>query len=175
MGNTRKKKKINVVTKSQSEAQSYRMAVTRSLYSPEPTTRSSNGNLRGSNEISADDLFREDQQQSVPTPKLIKLHEWLKANTWELVVGVVFFAVLGWLCISIIDLKIQTAELAVRLEYIKQDIEKLESDSASKEILDFEIRNIEKALEQANILSIQSLESRIQILEEQLTAVSDSD
>lgn len=173
MGNSRKKK-VGIVQKSKNEAQAYRIAVTRSLYSPEPTNQSSNNALRGSNEMSPNDHVKENQLKSVPTPKRVIFWEWLKTNLWELVFGVVLISVLGWLCVSVIELKVQVVELSVRLEYTRQGIEKLEDNSASKETLDLEMRNIEKALESANILSIHSLESRIQVLEGQLSSINDS-
>ena len=92
-------------------------------------------------------------------------------NCFDILVGVVLVGVVGWLCLSVIELKIDVAKNNLRLESIKQEIERLDMDHVSKEIFDIEIKSIERDIERLNIFSQKSLEERINVIEDQLSII----
>ncbi len=79
-----------------------------------------------------------------------------------------------WLCTSTIELKVKTAENAIRLEQIKEKLDGIDSETVSKELLKLELEAIEKDIDNINVFKIDSLDSRIGTLEKQIEMLIDN-
>lgn len=169
-----KPKRKHIKPKSRQEAQNYRYAVNHTSFSPEGTDQPLNDSLRGSDEFYSFQQEDEKNVASVPTPKRIQLGHWIKENTWEILIGIILVGILTWLCTSTIELKVKTAENAIRLEQIKEKLDGIDSETVSKELLKLELEAIEKDIDNINVFKIDSLDSRIGTLEKQIEMLIDN-
>lgn len=84
------------------------------------------------------------------------------------VVLTIVVAVGGWYAKTLIDLKIECAVCENRLSAIEEDIDKLNTDQITREILNLQLDALRQELNSASALQTTELKNRIDLLERQI-------
>lgn len=162
--------------KTQAEVKAYKNAV-KVLSAPiDGTYDVPNMNLEGSNEVRDRD-FPADTPEVPQIPWRLRAKRFLKKNTYEVVVGVVvgvLAALVAWYGATLIDLKIDSAVLESRLNDVDKQIEDLDADAVTHELLDLQLDALKNDISHDHDLDLIELERRIDLLEQQITLVRES-
>lgn len=103
--------------------------------------------------------------------RLAAAKRFFKKHIFESILSVVLtivVAVGGWYAKTLIDLKIECAVCENRLSAIEEDIDKLNTDQITREILNLQLDALRQELNSASALQTTELKNRIDLLERQI-------
>ncbi len=153
--------------KTYNDQNTYRQRINHSNIALEITGGVNNENLTGSDSLNSNlDSINRVHISPVPKPFKEKVVDWLKEN-WVLAV---ILPLIGWLCVSIINLKINYARCDERIVAIKEDIESINDDTVYKELLEIQIEYIEKEIDSITI-DYDDINNRLLVIEKQLEII----
>ena len=142
----------------------------------ETTTNTANDFLIGSDEVYDYGFDREvDNRKPIPAPMSKKLIKWIKENSILIIVTAILIPLLGWLANSVIQLRIQEAEIRTSLKYIEEKFTVIQDDVVTKERYNVEMKALSEDLEKVNIFNIDSLIRRVEVIEAELKTYIDAE
>lgn len=109
--------------------------------------------------------------QEAKIPFGLRAKRFFKKHIFESILSVVLtivVAVGGWYAKTLIDLKIECAVCENRLSAIEEDIDKLNTDQITREILNLQLDALRQELNSASALQTTELKNRIDLLERQI-------
>ena len=162
--------------KTRAEVKEYKNAVKLWTTALESTIDTRNANLVGSDELSAPD-FSDDTAKEARLPLRRRVKRFIKKYTFEVglsVVVTVLTALAGWYSLTLLDLKVDSAVLATKLDTVSTQIESLDTDNVTRELLNIQLNALEKELSYELEIDRIEIENRIGLLEQQIALVQES-
>lgn len=162
--------------KTKAEVKEYKNAVKLSVTALESTIDIRNANLVGSDELSAPD-FSDDTSKEARLPWRTRAKRLIKKHTFEVGLSVavtILTALVGWYGVTLIDLKVDYAVLETKLDAVSTQIESLETDNVTRELLNIQLDALKKELSYEQEIDRIEVESRIGLLEQQIALVQES-
>lgn len=162
--------------KTKAEVKEYKNAVKLSVTALESTIDTRNANLVGSDELSVPD-FPDDTAKEARLPWRIRVKRFIKKHTFEIglsVVVTILTALVGWYGSMLIDLKVDGAILATKLDTVSTQIESLDTDNVTRELLNIQLDALKKELSYEVEIDWIEIENRISLLEQQIALVQES-
>ena len=156
--------------KSESEVQAYKQGVKSGSMLLDSTIGMRNNNLTGSAEIH-EEMPQDSFTQETKIPIALRAKRFIKNHIFESILSVILSIVLavgGWCAKTLIDLKIEYAVCENRLSAIEKDIDKLNTDQVTREILNLQLDALSQELNTSSILQTTELNNRIDLLECQI-------
>ncbi len=156
--------------KSKNEVQTYKQGIKSGGMVLESTVGMRTNNLTGSAEI-----YREMPQdasvQETTIPFCLRAKRFIKQHLFESIftaVLTIIVAVGGWYTKTLIELKIECAVYENRLSTIEEEIDKLNTDQVTREILNLQLDALKQELNSTSALQTTELKNRIDLLERQI-------
>ena len=162
--------------KTRAEVKEYKNAVKLWTTALESTIDTRNANLVGSDELSAPD-FSDDTAKEARLPLRRRVKRFIKKYTFEVglsVVVTVLTALAGWYSLTLLDLKVDSAVLATKLDTVSTQIESLDTDNVTRELLNIQLNALEKELSYELEIDRIEIENRIGLLEQQIALIQSS-
>ena len=162
--------------KTRAEVKEYKNAVKLWTTALESTIDTRNANLVGSDELSAPD-FSDDTAKEARLPLRRRVKRFIKKYTFEVglsVVVTVLTALAGWYGLTLLDLKVDSAVLATKLDTVSTQIESLDTDNVTRELLNIQLNALEKELSYELEIDRIEIENRIGLLEQQIALIQSS-
>ena len=162
--------------KTRAEVKEYKNAVKLWTTALESTIDTRNANLVGSDELCAPD-FLDDTAKEARLPLRRRVKRFIKKYTFEVglsVVVTVLTALAGWYSLTLLDLKVDSAVLATKLDTVSTQIESLDTDNVTRELLNIQLNALEKELSYELEIDRIEIENRIGLLEQQIALIQSS-
>lgn len=166
----------NVRKKTKAEVKNYRNAVKLSVTALESTIDTRNANLVGSDELSVPD-FSDGTPEEARLPLRIRAKRFIKKHIFEVGLSVavtILTALVGWYGATLIDLKVDCAVLEAKLDTVSTQIESLDTDNVTRELLNIQLDTLKKELSYEQEINRIEIENRIDLLEQQIALVQES-
>ncbi len=162
--------------KTKAEVKEYKNAVKLSVPALESTIDTRNANLVGSDELSVPD-FSDDTEKEARLPWRIRVKRFIKKHTFEVGLSLavtILTALVGWYGLTLIDLKVDCAVLETQLDTVSTQIERLDTDNVTRELLNIQLDALKKELSYEQEIDRIEIENRIGLLEQQIALVQES-
>lgn len=162
--------------KTKAEVKEYKNAVKLSVTALESTIDTRNANLVGSDEFSVPD-FSDDTPKEARLPWRIRVKRFIKKHTFEVGLSVavtILTALVGWYGVTLIDLKVDCAVLETKLDTVSSQIESLDTDNVTRELLNIQLDALKQELSYEQEIDRIEIENRIGLLEQQIALVQES-
>lgn len=151
--------------KTKKEVQAYKAFVKQDLHDQQDTVSLDNINLRGSDQID-DDIHLPTDKPNIPLS--YKLKKFFKKYAFESIIVTLVCGFLAWGGSAIVQMKIDVAVVQTQLDHLKDKVDGLDADATTKEIIDLQIESIKKDLSGSFDLKIASIESQLDLIEQQI-------
>ena len=151
--------------KTRNEVKAYKAYVKYDTHDQRDTVALDNDNLRGSDQID-NNIYLPAEDPIVPWH--YKLKKILKKHQFETIIVTLLCAFICWGTAAIIQIKVDTAVIQTRLDYLEKQVEALDTDNTAKEIIDLQIEAVKKDITNAMALEISDIESQLDLIEQQI-------
>ena len=116
---------------------------------------------------------RDDAEKPKPKKLRYKIGDWFKENIVATLVGACITAFIGFIFWGVIDLKADMKVVDTKISNLQEDVDKLATDSVSKEILDLQINALKDSLEAGWLIDRKELENQIELIRQQVKFVEE--
>lgn len=116
---------------------------------------------------------RDDAEKPKPKKLRYKVGDWFKENIVTALVGAGITAIIGFVFWGVIDLKADMKVVDTKITGLQEDVDKLATDSVSKEILDLQIKALKDSLEARWLIDGKELENQIELIRQQIEFVEE--
>ena len=158
--------------KTKAEVREYKNAVKLSAGTLKSTIDTRNTNLVGSDELSVPD-FSDDTSTEARLPWRTRVKRFIRKHTFE--VGLAILAALiGWYGVTLFELKVDCAVLETKLDRVSAQIESLDTDNVTREVLNIQLDALKQELSYEQEINRIEIENRIGLLEQQIALVQES-
>lgn len=156
--------------KNKSEVRAYKESLKSSDKPLESTATFRNDNLTGSAELQCG-MYPEDTTQEVRTSFYVRAKRFIKSHAFEVGLSLavaIIIALASWCISTIIDLKMSHVDFKRRLLVIEDEVDDLDSDGVTREILELQLEALRQEVRNTSILQLSELNNRIDLLERQV-------
>lgn len=156
--------------KNKSEVRAYKESLKSSDKPLESTATFRNDNLTGSAELQCG-MYPEDTTQEVHTSFRVRAKRFVKRHAFEVglsLIVAIIIALASWCIGTIIDLKMSHVDFERRLLVIEAEVDDLDSDSVTREILQLQLEALRQEVRNTSILQLSEINNRIDLLERQI-------
>lgn len=164
------KKRVSKI-KNQKEVHDYRDFIKSPNVSTDDTVIISNANLIGSNVLHNEVSLEDSKKKPAPPPVPVVFGKWVREHLIEIVVCLIVIPFCWWTLTSIFELQSHVDVTKEKFEGIKQSIEKLQTDSVTREILKFQIEALELEIKSNMKISYSELNARLNTIEKQIDKI----
>lgn len=157
--------------KTRKEVSEYKNYVKHDVHDQQGTVTIDNDNLRGSNEMDRSSVLATNEPI---IPLHYRIKKFIKNHTFESIIVTLLCAFFMWGAKTVLDLKVDVAVIQTRLGHLEEQVDGLDADSATREIIDLQIEAVKKDLSNTFGLEIAQIESQLDLIEQQIEYIEKS-